>query len=181
MLEPGTTTRGEGPVLIEATCNQVNQFGGYTGMTPAEFVAYVHGLAAENDFPTGQLILGGDHLRPNVWQNEPAASAMQIAADMVRVYVKAGYTKIHLDATMKLGDDNPSRPLDVELATRRAAWLAKTAEACADPGAAPPLCLRHRSSHPCPWRCNSARGRRPGDGGGGRLSHAGGHARRVRG
>jgi D-tagatose-1,6-bisphosphate aldolase subunit GatZ/KbaZ len=22
------------PVLIEATCNQVNQFGGYTGMTP---------------------------------------------------------------------------------------------------------------------------------------------------
>jgi len=25
------------PVLIEATCNQVNQYGGYTGMTPADF------------------------------------------------------------------------------------------------------------------------------------------------
>ena len=25
------------PVLIEATCNQVNQEGGYTGMTPAEY------------------------------------------------------------------------------------------------------------------------------------------------
>lgn len=28
-------------LLIEATCNQVNQFGGYTGMTPADFSAYV--------------------------------------------------------------------------------------------------------------------------------------------
>ena len=25
------------PILIEATCNQVNQDGGYTGMTPADF------------------------------------------------------------------------------------------------------------------------------------------------
>ena len=29
--------KGDGPVLIEATCNQVNQLGGYTGMTPADF------------------------------------------------------------------------------------------------------------------------------------------------
>jgi D-tagatose-1,6-bisphosphate aldolase subunit GatZ/KbaZ len=28
---------GDGPVLIEATCNQVNQYGGYTGMTAAGF------------------------------------------------------------------------------------------------------------------------------------------------
>ncbi len=27
--------------LIEATCNQVNQEGGYTGMTPAAFRAFV--------------------------------------------------------------------------------------------------------------------------------------------
>jgi tagatose-1,6-bisphosphate aldolase non-catalytic subunit AgaZ/GatZ len=50
--------RGNGPLLIESTCNQVNQFGGYTGMTPDAFVAYVHNLAAENGFPVGQLILG---------------------------------------------------------------------------------------------------------------------------
>jgi hypothetical protein len=30
------------PLLIEATSNQVDQFGGYTGMTPADF----HGLSA---------------------------------------------------------------------------------------------------------------------------------------
>jgi D-tagatose-1,6-bisphosphate aldolase subunit GatZ/KbaZ len=127
--------RGDGPVLIESTCNQVNQFGGYTGMTPESFVAYVHGLAVENGFPAGRLILGGDHLGPNVWQNEPAASAMQKSADMMRTYVQAGYTKIHLDASMKLGDDDPSRPLDAELAARRAARLAKVAEsACSDLG-----------------------------------------------
>ena len=124
----GTTTRGEGPVLIESTCNQVNQFGGYTGMTPADFVRFVRSIAAENNLPPERLILGGDHLGPGVWQNEPAASAMQRSADMLRAYVQAGYTKIHLDTSMKLGDDDPSRPLDVELTARRTAWLAKVAE-----------------------------------------------------
>ena len=118
----------DGLLLIESTCNQVNQFGGYTGMTPAAFAAYMHGLAAENSFPSGRVILGGDHLGPNVWQNEPAASAMHKSADMVRAYVQAGYTKIHLDASMKLGDDDPTRPLDQEQAARRTAWLAKVAE-----------------------------------------------------
>ena len=120
--------RGNKPLLVESTCNQVNQFGGYTGMTPEAFVAFIHALAAENGFPTERLILGGDHLGPYAWQNEPAASAMQKSADMVQAYVQAGYTKIHLDASMKLGDDDPSHPLDVELAARRAACLAKAAE-----------------------------------------------------
>ena len=35
--------------LIEATCNQVNQFGGYTGMKPADFVAFVRGIAGQID------------------------------------------------------------------------------------------------------------------------------------
>ena len=125
--------RSIGPLLVESTCNQVNQFGGYTGMTPAAFVAYVHNLADENSFPAGQLILGGDHLGPNVWQNEPASNAMQKSAEMLRAYLQAGYTKIHLDASMKLGDDHPSRPLDVELAAQRTAWLVKVAEeTCSD-------------------------------------------------
>ena len=29
------------PLLIEATSNQVDQFGGYTGMTPADFHGFV--------------------------------------------------------------------------------------------------------------------------------------------
>ena len=35
----------DAPVLIEATCNQVNQDGGYTGMTPADFRRFVEGIA----------------------------------------------------------------------------------------------------------------------------------------
>ena len=115
-------------LLIESTCNQVNQFGGYTGMTPADFVTYVHGLVLENGFPLDRLVLGGDHLGPGPWQKEPAVSAMQKAADMLRAYVQAGYTKLHLDASMRLGDDDPTRPLDVELSARRTAFLAREAE-----------------------------------------------------
>jgi D-tagatose-1,6-bisphosphate aldolase subunit GatZ/KbaZ len=127
---PGVVPEGEAfrVLLIESTCNQVNQFGGYTGMTPAAFVDYVHGLAIENGFPSERLMLGGDHLGPGPWQKEPAESAMEKAADMLRAYVQAGYTKLHLDASMRLGDDDPSRPLEVQASARRTAWLARVAE-----------------------------------------------------
>ena len=46
-------------------------------MTPAEFVHYVSGIAKKNQFPFSNIILGGDHLGPNVWQNESAESALQ--------------------------------------------------------------------------------------------------------
>lgn len=115
-------------LLVESTCNQVNQFGGYTGLTPAAFMAYVQGLAAGNNFPLDRLVLGGDHLGPAPWQKEPASAAMHKAADLVRAYVRAGYTKLHLDASMKLAGDDPSRPLDLELSAHRTALLARAAE-----------------------------------------------------
>ena len=52
-------------LLIESTCNQVNQFGGYTGLTPAGFAAYVRAKAHENGLDERQILLGGDHLGPN--------------------------------------------------------------------------------------------------------------------
>ena len=55
----------EGPMLIEVTCNQVNQFGGYTGMTPCDFRRFVEGIAGQVGFPLARLMLGGDHLSPN--------------------------------------------------------------------------------------------------------------------
>jgi len=116
--------------LIEATCNQVNQFGGYTGMTPKDFVAYVRGIAEENNFPFENIILGGDHLGPSVWQNEPAQSAMQKSEALIRDYVQAGFTKIHLDCSMRLADD-PVGALNVEVIAKRAAQLAKAAETLA--------------------------------------------------
>src|SRR5688572_19301437 len=38
-------------VLIEATSNQVNQDGGYTGMTAAAFAAFASSIAREVGFP----------------------------------------------------------------------------------------------------------------------------------
>lgn len=113
--------------LIEATCNQVNQYGGYTGMTPADFNGYVRRLAEEVDIPFGSILLGGDHLGPNVWQAEPAETAMKKAKVMVREYVRAGFTKIHLDCSMRLAGD-PLGPLDKEVSAARAAELARVAE-----------------------------------------------------
>src|SRR3990172_6106222 len=57
-------------LLIESTCNQVNQFGGYTGMTPEVFVWYVKEIKKKIQFLFKNFFLGGDHLGPNVWQNE---------------------------------------------------------------------------------------------------------------
>jgi len=116
------------PVLIESTCNQVNQYGGYTGMTPTDFVAFVHGIAEAVGYPRERIILGGDHLGPTPWEDEPAARAMDNARGLIRDYILAGYEKIHLDASMKCGDDDPNRPLDKTISAQRAADMALVAE-----------------------------------------------------
>lgn len=126
------------PVLIESTCNQVNHRGGYTGQTPAGFAGHVRQMAAEAGLAPEQLILGGDHLGPSPWQSLPAAEAMAEARAMVAAYVSASYTKIHLDASMKLGDDAPG-PLPVTLVAERSAELAAVAEAHRSPDAPAPL------------------------------------------
>ena len=114
------------PLLIEATSNQVDQFGGYTGMTPADFRDFVYRLAEKFHFPQTQLILGGDHLGPNRWQNQPAAVAMAHADDLIKSYVAAGFKKIHLDCSMSCEGDPV--PLTDAIVAERAARLAKIAE-----------------------------------------------------
>ena len=52
------------PVLIEATANQVNQHGGYTGMTPKIFGEKLRQKAEGLGVPEGLFIYGGDHLGP---------------------------------------------------------------------------------------------------------------------
>jgi D-tagatose-1,6-bisphosphate aldolase subunit GatZ/KbaZ len=133
--------RDETVLLLESTCNQVNQFGGYTGMDPAAFRSFVAKIAAARGFPPDAVILGGDHLGPYPWRDEPAASAMAKARDLVRGCVQAGYSKIHLDCSTRLGDDPgaPGGRLDDEAATARTAELAAVAEAAHAklPGRAP--------------------------------------------
>ena len=114
------------PLLIEATSNQVDQFGGYTGMTPADFHRFVCQLADLLNFPQQQLILGGDHLGPNRWQSLPAEQAMANADDLIKSYVAAGFKKIHLDCSMSCQGDPV--PLTDAIVAERAARLAKVAE-----------------------------------------------------
>lgn len=116
-------------LLIEATCNQVNQFGGYTGMTPDLFVAFVLEIASREGLEPSRIIFGGDHLGPNPWRSEPAAQAMSKAEAMVTAYVWAGFSKIHLDASM--GCAGEPAALDDETIATRAARLAKVAEKAA--------------------------------------------------
>lgn len=119
--------RAEGKtVLIEATCNQVNHEGGYTGMQPADFRRFVEQIAREEGFDLNQLILGGDHLGPNPWKALPASEAMERACTMVAAYVAAGFKKIHLDASMACADDPAALP-DAVIAAR-SARLAAVAE-----------------------------------------------------
>lgn len=114
-----------GPLLIEATCNQVNHEGGYTGMTPVDFKAIVEEIA-ETVGHRPDLILGGDHLGPNPWKSLPAEEAMGKAKAMVAAYVAAGFSKIHLDASMACVDD--AEPLVDAVIAKRAADLASVAE-----------------------------------------------------
>jgi D-tagatose-1,6-bisphosphate aldolase subunit GatZ/KbaZ len=126
--------RTDSVLCIESTSNQVNQFGGYTGMKPADFVSFVHGIAARTGFPTHRLLLGGDHLGPFPWRGEPASAALEKAAGLVRACVEAGYAKIHLDASMSCADDpgGASAPLHERTATERTALLCSIAESAQD-------------------------------------------------
>ena len=114
-------------VLIEATCNQVNQDGGYTGMTPDMFRDFVHDIARKVGLPTPRVLLGGDHLGPNPWTGLSAEEAMAKAEVLIEQYVAAGFRKIHADCSMSCADD--PTPLPEDTIARRAARLIKIAEA----------------------------------------------------
>lgn len=122
-------------VLIEATCNQVNQDGGYTGMTPAGFRSFVLKIAKNLNFPEERVLLGGDHLGPNPWRNLRAEEAMQKACVMTAAYAAAGFSKIHLDASMSCADD--PNPLPAATIAHRAAILARAAEDAAQSSGQP--------------------------------------------
>ncbi|MEO7208396.1 MAG: D-tagatose-bisphosphate aldolase, class II, non-catalytic subunit [Steroidobacteraceae bacterium] len=119
--------RTQGMALIEATSNQVNQDGGYTGMRPAAFRERGYALADSAGLARERVILGGDHLGPNAWQKLDAARAMAKAGVMVAEYVAAGFRKIHLDCSMACAGDPPS--LSDELIAERTATLCDTTEA----------------------------------------------------
>lgn len=112
-------------VLIEATANQVNQFGGYTGMKPADFRDWVMQHANAIGLDRERVILGGDHLGPVAWKKESVDEAMDKAEGLVRAFAKAGFTKIHLDCSMPLGEEVT---LSTEEIAERTVRLCKASE-----------------------------------------------------
>ncbi len=124
------------PVLIEATCNQVNPEGGYTGMTPDGFRAFVRGIAGRVGFDPASLVLGGDHLGPNPWRALPASDAMDRAEAMIAAYAGAGFGKLHLDTSMGCRGEPAALPDD--LTAERAARMAAAAERAARAAGLPP-------------------------------------------
>lgn len=112
-------------ILIESTSNQVNQLGGYTGMKPLDFANFIFSIASRVKFPKNKIILGGDHLGPNPWKKENSLDAMKKACSMVKEYALAGYSKIHLDASMGMADDSEGKcgTLNPETIAQREARL----------------------------------------------------------
>lgn len=114
--------------LIEATANQVDQYGGYTGMKPKDFAAFVYRLADEVGLAHNRIVLGGDHLGPLTFVQYDEDKAMEQASELIKQYVLAGFTKIHIDTSMKVASDDPQTRLADEVIARRGAHLAEVAE-----------------------------------------------------
>lgn len=115
-------------VLIESTANQCDQFGGYTGMKPLDFKNYVYSIAEKLGFDKNKLFLGGDHLGPLTWTSLNEKEAMKNSEDLINAYVSAGFTKIHVDTSMKVNDDDTNTRLSDEVIARRGVHLVKVAE-----------------------------------------------------
>ena len=115
-------------VLIESTANQCDQFGGYTGMKPLDFKNYVYSIADKLGFDKNKIFLGGDHLGPLTWTNLNEEEAMKNSEVLIDAYVSAGFSKIHVDTSMKVKDDDPNTRLSDETIARRGVHLVKVAE-----------------------------------------------------
>ncbi len=115
-------------VLIESTANQCDQNGGYTGMTPADFKKFVFDIADGCGFDRNRIFLGGDHLGPLTFASKDEPEAMADAEELIRHYVRAGFTKIHIDTSMKVNSDPEDVRLSDEIIAGRGARLAKVAE-----------------------------------------------------
>ena len=114
--------------VIEATANQVNQFGGYTGMQPEDYKNMVFEVADKVGFEKSKIVLGGDHLGPLVWQKEDPDVAMKYSCQLIDGYIMAGYTKIHIDTSMRLLGDSLTEPLSDKIIAERSAMLYKQAK-----------------------------------------------------
>lgn len=121
-------------IVIEATSNQVNQDGGYTGLRAAGFIDMVHIIADREGVDRDRIVFGGDHLGPQAWRSLNAEAALDKAKALMSDYVTAGFSKIHIDCSEGCADE-PAQVSD-SVASSRSALLAEICESAApDPSA----------------------------------------------
>ena len=110
------------PLLIEATCNQVNQFGGYTGMKPADFREFVYAIADRVGLRARARVAGRRSSRPERLAERAGRDRDGTApTSWSAQYVAAGFRKIHLDCSMACADDPDAAARSADRRARRAA------------------------------------------------------------
>lgn len=97
-------------------------------MKPIDFKNYVYEIADKLGFDKNKIFLGGDHLGPLTWTSLNEKEAMANSEVLIDAYVSAGFTKIHVDTSMKVADDDPNVRLSDETIARRGVHLVKVAE-----------------------------------------------------
>lgn len=123
-------------LLAESSSAQVNQYGGYSGMTPGQFCSALHMTAQKEGLPADRLILGADHAGPLPWRQLNETEAMRRAERLIADCVEAGYEKIHIDVSMPLGEerlsgnhcDSSTREIYEDIMTERGVRLIAAAE-----------------------------------------------------
>lgn len=118
--------RGRAPMLFAATLNQVDHDGGYTGWTPAQFVAAIREYAEQHTWQ-GPLYPCLDHGGP--WlkdrhraQRLPLDQAMNELKLSLTACLQAGYRLLHIDPTVDL-TLAPGEPLPLEALVQRTVEL----------------------------------------------------------
>ena len=96
--------RNNAPIMFAATLNQVDNDGGYTGMTQKDFVRVMKVEAKRNNY-TGPYIAAIDHGGPwlkdlQTLETWPYEKAMDGVKKSYEAALLAGYELIHVDPTV---------------------------------------------------------------------------------
>ncbi len=106
------------PALIETTSNQVNQYGGYSGNKPKDFIKKINNLIKKIKFNKKNIFYGGDHLGPLPWMKSKSVTALAKSIKLIDLYLKNNYIKIHIDTSIKCNDDKFLTTKEVFLRTK---------------------------------------------------------------
>jgi len=135
-------SHNQAPMLFAATLNQVDLDGGYTGWTPAAFVAELQACARKYEW-AGPLYPCLDHGGP--WlKDRHTLDRLNLDETMARVKdslaacVEAGYQLLHVDPTVDRTLP-PHEPVAVDVVVSRTVELMTHAEAVRQARGLPPI------------------------------------------